>query len=224
MNWYDTKTLAPLPPRYISTVDSGNLLGCLLTLKQGLQEKIDEPIPAPFAIEGLADAAFILHEESRGSLPVPEAPPRDLFEWRDSLDQLAHRAAELKSQLGRRLTPDKEVPGRDRTVWIDRVQELLAARQVELEEIAPWLVPLQAWRKLSTKSSAPRPSYGDDDGNALDAQLSQPVGVGTIAANVEKWAAEVEDLAAKSDSAELRAIAAQLSLLTPPIWCAAFAG
>jgi cyclic beta-1,2-glucan synthetase len=37
MNWYDTRTLAPLPPAYISTVDSGNLAGALLTLSVALQ-------------------------------------------------------------------------------------------------------------------------------------------------------------------------------------------
>ena len=35
-NWYDTQTLAPLPPAYISTVDSGNLAGYFLTLRSGL--------------------------------------------------------------------------------------------------------------------------------------------------------------------------------------------
>ena len=35
-NWYDTQTLAPLAPAYISTVDSGNLAGYLLTLRSGL--------------------------------------------------------------------------------------------------------------------------------------------------------------------------------------------
>jgi cyclic beta-1,2-glucan synthetase len=35
-NWYDTQTLTPLPPNYISTVDSGNMAGHLITLKQGL--------------------------------------------------------------------------------------------------------------------------------------------------------------------------------------------
>ena len=34
-NWYDTRTLKPLPPRYVSTVDSGNLAGHLLTLQRG---------------------------------------------------------------------------------------------------------------------------------------------------------------------------------------------
>ena len=37
MNWYDTRTLARLPPAYISTVDSGNLAGALVTLSVALQ-------------------------------------------------------------------------------------------------------------------------------------------------------------------------------------------
>lgn len=36
-NWVDTRTLAPLPPRFISSVDSGNLAVCLLTAAQGLR-------------------------------------------------------------------------------------------------------------------------------------------------------------------------------------------
>ena len=36
LNWYDTATLAPLHPRYVSTVDSGNLAGALIALAQGL--------------------------------------------------------------------------------------------------------------------------------------------------------------------------------------------
>ena len=35
LNWYDTRSFAPLPPRYISTVDSGNLVACLIALRQG---------------------------------------------------------------------------------------------------------------------------------------------------------------------------------------------
>jgi len=33
-NWYDTQSLKPLPPLYISSVDSGNLAAHLLTLRQ----------------------------------------------------------------------------------------------------------------------------------------------------------------------------------------------
>jgi cyclic beta-1,2-glucan synthetase len=37
-NWYDTVTLKPLPPQYVSTVDSGNFVGCLIIVKEGLRE------------------------------------------------------------------------------------------------------------------------------------------------------------------------------------------
>ena len=38
LNWYDTVTLAPLHPRYVSTVDSANLAGSLVILAEGLRE------------------------------------------------------------------------------------------------------------------------------------------------------------------------------------------
>ena len=38
LNWYDTRTLEPLEPRYVSTVDSGNLAACLIVLERGLRE------------------------------------------------------------------------------------------------------------------------------------------------------------------------------------------
>src|SRR5690606_33817325 len=38
LNWYDTRTLQPLAPAYVSTVDSGNVAGALLTLARGLSE------------------------------------------------------------------------------------------------------------------------------------------------------------------------------------------
>lgn len=41
-NWYDTTTLQPLPPIYVSTVDSGNFVACLMTVKEGLAEWLEE--------------------------------------------------------------------------------------------------------------------------------------------------------------------------------------
>src|SRR5688572_6100498 len=48
LNWYDTQTLEPLQPKYVSTVDSGNFAAALLTLASGLRE-----------IAGRSDAAKI---------------------------------------------------------------------------------------------------------------------------------------------------------------------
>ena len=43
LNWYDTRSLDPLQPRYVSTVDSGNLAACLLALRQGCLEVPGQP-------------------------------------------------------------------------------------------------------------------------------------------------------------------------------------
>ncbi|XEC96295.1 glucoamylase family protein [Paenibacillus tarimensis] len=43
-NWYNTGTLEPLKPMFVSTVDSGNLVGCLMAVKEGLAEWLSQPI------------------------------------------------------------------------------------------------------------------------------------------------------------------------------------
>jgi cyclic beta-1,2-glucan synthetase len=37
-NWYDTRTLKPLHPLYVSSVDSGNLTAMLIVVREGLAE------------------------------------------------------------------------------------------------------------------------------------------------------------------------------------------
>ncbi|MEK7801703.1 MAG: cyclic beta 1-2 glucan synthetase, partial [Pseudomonadota bacterium] len=59
-NWYDTISLVPLEPRYISTVDSGNLSAHLLTLRAGLTALSDQPLVNPRLFEGLLDTLQIL--------------------------------------------------------------------------------------------------------------------------------------------------------------------
>ena len=59
-NWYDTQTLKPLRPHYISSVDSGNLAGHLLTLRQGLFALADEKIAGPRLFAGMADTLALV--------------------------------------------------------------------------------------------------------------------------------------------------------------------
>jgi cyclic beta-1,2-glucan synthetase len=54
-NWYDTQSLKPLLPHYISSVDSGNLAGHLLILRQGLLALPDDTILGRRFLEGLRD-------------------------------------------------------------------------------------------------------------------------------------------------------------------------
>jgi cyclic beta-1,2-glucan synthetase len=61
-NWYETRTLKPLQPLYVSSVDSGNLAGHLLTLGSGLKELADEPIFTPQIFSSLRDTVKVLRE------------------------------------------------------------------------------------------------------------------------------------------------------------------
>ncbi|HKO96501.1 MAG TPA: glucoamylase family protein [Pyrinomonadaceae bacterium] len=64
-NWYDTKTLEPLTPQYISTVDSGNLAGHLVAVRQACIELPDTQIFDARIIEGLADTIGVISDEAQ---------------------------------------------------------------------------------------------------------------------------------------------------------------
>ena len=62
LNWYDTLSLAPLAPRYVSTVDSGNLAGALMTLAAGLRERAVAVEDGEALCAGAGDTAGVLAE------------------------------------------------------------------------------------------------------------------------------------------------------------------
>ena len=59
-NWYETRTLRPLIPLYVSSVDSGNLAGHLLTLASGLRGLAEEKILDPQIFAGLRDTLALV--------------------------------------------------------------------------------------------------------------------------------------------------------------------
>ena len=79
-NWYDTESLAPLEPRYISSVDSGNLAGHLLTLRPGLLALPGDPILPAQAFPGLRNTFELV----AGARPV--APGTAMTRLQKALD------------------------------------------------------------------------------------------------------------------------------------------
>lgn len=63
-NWYDTRTLDPLKPQYVSTVDSGNFAGHLIAIKQFCIELQDARVIGEHALRGLADTVTLIGEEA----------------------------------------------------------------------------------------------------------------------------------------------------------------
>ncbi len=69
-NWYDTQSLKPLHPIYISSVDSGNLVGHLLTLRPGLSALRDQSILPARWFDGLCDTLMLLVDASKKATPA----------------------------------------------------------------------------------------------------------------------------------------------------------
>ena len=70
LNWYEIPTLTPLKPRYVSTVDSGNLLGALWVLDQGVESLMQAPLLDAKAFAGLRDTGEILRQTAHKANPA----------------------------------------------------------------------------------------------------------------------------------------------------------
>ena len=88
LNWYDTQSLQPLRPRYVSTVDSGNLVGHLLTLRAGLQQLSEAPPRLGPLLDGLGDTLRLL-QQARG----PDRPGSALDDFATRLNRAVMTAA-----------------------------------------------------------------------------------------------------------------------------------
>lgn len=62
-NWYETTGASPLEPRYISSVDNGNLTGHLVAVAQGLDEILKQPIAISGFNRGILDTLLLLERE-----------------------------------------------------------------------------------------------------------------------------------------------------------------
>ena len=65
-NWYDTESLRPLKPLYVSSVDSGNMAGHLLVLRSGLLELKGNKLVPPKVFDGLGDTLSVIEEAAAG--------------------------------------------------------------------------------------------------------------------------------------------------------------
>jgi cyclic beta-1,2-glucan synthetase len=93
-NWYDTVSLAPLPPRYVSTVDSGNLAGALMTVAEGLRALGREPAPGE---AGPSDACARLESLGhRAAAFADDMSFRFLYDPQRSLLAIGYRAADAE--------------------------------------------------------------------------------------------------------------------------------
>ena len=148
-NWYDTQSLQPLHPVYISTVDSGNLAGHLLTLRPGLIALLDRPIFEKCWLDGMGDTLGVL-EEATGAAASPTlaqfrkdldaacaAPPATLPAAALLLNRLARVAGTVADELGGE-------PESQAAWWAAVLTRQCRAAGDEVILLAPWTGQLEA--------------------------------------------------------------------------------
>ncbi len=164
LNWYGTADLAVLNPPYVSTVDSGNLLGCFVTLKQGLLEKAGQAVNLAAIRDGLADTLRLAEEgiafketldadwtagptgcNLQKLRDTVAAGPADVSEW---LGQVETCSADLLKQFAA-----LEKPTEGRKMFADWVGRLNAqAKSWAAELAAP--TPAEAMHRLAERADA----------------------------------------------------------------------
>jgi len=149
-NWYDIRTLEPVQPFFISTVDSGNLAGCLWTLKRACVEMRRHPLLRPQLWLGIRDHLNLIGELAEQEQRHPavaesiralgarfEFLSEDASLWPSLWPQTEQQAFRLVSDLLNGPPEGQE----ELRWWAEQVLNQLQAARDIVEGFAPWLLP-----------------------------------------------------------------------------------
>ncbi len=188
-NWYDTRTLEPLPPHYISTVDSGNLAGNLLVLRIGLLEASEASMIGPQVTSGLADTARMVRDEIhslRGRIgpddtaselydiveelrrdALLEEPPHNLGGWRAVVDRWTRMAARAQSMVASLHTLDGAAGDDPEAPCVEGLSDpaeclrrLTERLAIHVHDLSETLERLAPWAHLVVDPPRALPSHG----------------------------------------------------------------
>jgi cyclic beta-1,2-glucan synthetase len=136
LNWYDTRTLAPLTPVFVSSVDSGNLVASLWTLQRGALDLLRRPLLQPALAEGFVDYVRILAD-------LRAFPRRGFNQFREAVreDWLQSVLGFQESLLDHPPAPPQSKRELD-AQWFSREGRLrLEGIRQTVRLSAPWLLP-----------------------------------------------------------------------------------
>jgi cyclic beta-1,2-glucan synthetase len=142
-NWYDTQSLLPLPPNYISTVDSGNMAAHLIILKQGLLMLADSPVISDQLYKGLQVTLEIL-QDKMGSKKGTELLEQQLS---SAMDKNSGSVQDLYVDLQKLLKAAETLTGlfnedSEAAWWADAFANQIREAFNDVYESFPWLTIL----------------------------------------------------------------------------------
>ena len=103
LNWYDTKSKLSLWPRYVSTVDSGNLLGYLWIIKEEIKSFRNKPIIRGKEISALKDTYSLVRKDDKEEFHDGIPDDFDLSEYKyileEELKKIKYKIASINNNL-----------------------------------------------------------------------------------------------------------------------------
>jgi cyclic beta-1,2-glucan synthetase len=135
-NWYDTHSLTPLLPKFVSSVDSGNLLASLWTVEQGCWDRLKRPLLQRSLADGFLDHLGIL--ASLRALPRRRAAMvRNRLEtenWLDSILNLSDSDFKNPGKTGTKYDADAKWFKNQTSQRLGYIRRLVAT-------YCPWRLP-----------------------------------------------------------------------------------
>jgi cyclic beta-1,2-glucan synthetase len=154
-NWYGTLDLRPLEPKYVSSVDSGNLAGHLIALWNACEEMARHPLTGPQWVAGIADAHDLMREALRGIADDLESvsrrhledslntfavallePPATPVGIAGRLEKLALHAKKI-TDVTRALTEERDDAAEVLT-WAEALCGCVLSHRQDLDDLMPW--------------------------------------------------------------------------------------
>jgi len=245
LNWYETKTRAPLLPRYVSTVDSGNLAACLLTVAAACRGEANVPILGAARWDGLADALQLLEQAVHPLLAEHSELSSAIATTAETLASARSPSAQVVDELDK--LSDADLPAVERALlnvlesttdhhqisifrrartWLERLRHQVQGMCGDAATFLPWLALQREAREHGSEAfgepvSASEVSLGDVRGicAALRSRMREQ--------HRDAACPELRAFAARADAAleraqreagELTAAFAELALAADAAW------
>jgi len=159
-NWYDTLDLRPLNPKYISTVDSGNLAGHLIVLGNACRELVQKPFAEEEVFTALNDTVHFLrksledseetHQTDRATwrqlsnevdafVSLFDLPPIDAMEWALLLIQLKERAQTIEDIAQAVSQEQGSHQHSEQRTWASALRTGVESHARDMEILNPWM-------------------------------------------------------------------------------------
>jgi hypothetical protein len=135
-NWYDTQTLAPLSDApFVSSVDSGNLVASLYTLRSGALALLRQPLLGRQLFSGLRTHWQLVRSQKKAPAPFAQlSPPASDASTASWLAWLSAAQAALA------VSSDPPTAEPEDSWWLTETRQRVSAILALLQDYMPWLL------------------------------------------------------------------------------------